>query len=136
MEMAEKRMVVQIPWRLLILIGTPVRVTANVDDSGVTNCFAVWLIGVLFLMDSSEGTKTVTIALHLDLINVCAGFVVCRSCDRHGRARYGPVLFSGLFEETCVRSRAETRESIAQNQEGEKEGARDRVVTELDLQLL
>ena len=48
-----------------------------------------------------------------------------------GRARYGLVLLGGLPEETCVRSRAETRASIAQNLEGGYESARDRVVTGL-----
>ena len=45
-------------------------------------------------------------------------------------------MLGGLPEETCVRSRAETRTSIAQNLEGGNEGARDRVVTELHLGLL
>ncbi len=49
--------------------------------------------------------------------------------------RYKPVLFNGLIEETCVRSRAETRASIAQDLEGGKEGARDRVVTGLHVGL-
>ena len=71
-------------------------------------------------------------ALHFDSINVCKAFVVYRLWDRLGRVRYGPVLFSGLPEETCVWSRAETRESVAQNLEGESEGARDRVVPEVD----
>jgi len=48
---------------------------------------------------------------------------------------YGLVLFGGLPEVTYVRSRAETRASIAQNLEGGNEGARDRVVTGLLLKL-
>ena len=50
-----------------------------------------------------------------------------------GRVRNGLVLFGGLPEETCVRSRAETRASIAQDLEGGNDGARDRVVTGLHL---
>ena len=60
------------------------------------------------------------------------------SADRaigQGRVRYGLVLFGGLPEETCVRSWAETRASIAQNLEGGSEGARDRVVTGLRVKL-
>jgi hypothetical protein len=48
---------------------------------------------------------------------------------------HGLVVFDGLPEETCVRSRAETRESIAQKLEGGNEGARDRVVTGLHVQI-
>ena len=49
--------------------------------------------------------------------------------------RYESVRFYSLLEETCVRSRAETRASIAQNLEGGNVGARDRVVTGLYLGL-
>jgi hypothetical protein len=65
--------------------------------------------------------------LHFDSIKVCPGHSL--SADRaigQGRVRHGLVLFDGLSEETCVRSRAETRASIAQNLEGGNEGARDR----------
>ena len=51
------------------------------------------------------------------------------------RVWYELVPFGGLLEETCVRSRAETRASIAQNLEGWNEGARDRVMTGLHLRL-
>jgi len=44
-----------------------------------------------------------------------------------------PVL--RFSEETCAQRRAETRASIAQDPEGETEGARDRVVTGLHLGL-
>lgn len=47
----------------------------------------------------------------------------------------GLVMLGGLLTEICVRSRAETRASIAQNLEGGNEGARDRVVTGLYLGL-
>jgi len=60
------------------------------------------------------------------------------SSDRaigQGRVWYGLVLFGGLPETTCVRSRAETSASIAQNLEGGNEGARDRVVTGLHVRL-
>lgn len=49
--------------------------------------------------------------------------------------RHGLELFGGLPEETCMRRRAETRASIAQDLEGGNEGARDRVVTGLYVKL-
>ena len=55
--------------------------------------------------------------------------------SEQSRVRYGPMLFDGLPEETCVQSRAETRASIAQDLEGRTGGARDRVVTGLHLGL-
>jgi len=45
------------------------------------------------------------------------------------------VPLDGLPEEIYVRSRAETKASIAQNLEGGNEGARDKVVTGLHLGL-
>jgi hypothetical protein len=52
------------------------------------------------------------------------------------RGWHGLVLFGGLPEETRAQSRAETRASIAQNLEGGSEGARDRVVPGLDMNVL
>ena len=48
---------------------------------------------------------------------------------------YGVVLFCSLPEETSVQSSAETRASFAQDLEGGNEGAMDRIVTGLDLDL-
>jgi len=87
-------------------------------------------------MDSSEGRKPSRLRC-ISIRSMSAP--ASSSADRAiGMVERGTdrCCSAGLFEATCVRSRAETRESIAQNLEGEKEGARDRVVTELDLQLL
>ena len=75
-------------------------------------------------------------SLHIDSIKVCTviRYLPIVRSDRV-KCGYGLVLFGILPEETCVRSRAETRASIAQNLEGGNEGARDRVVTGLLLEL-
>ena len=74
--------------------------------------------------------------LHFDSTKICT-VIRCLPIVLSDRVEcgYGLVLFGGLPEETCVRSRAETRASIAQNLGGGNEGARDRVVTGLHLWL-
>src|SRR3989442_15965641 len=62
-------------------------------------------------------------------------FAACRSCYRTGSSAVWTVLFGSLPKEACVRSRAETRASIAQNLEVGNDGARDRVVTGLHVKL-
>jgi hypothetical protein len=69
-------------------------------------------------------------AFRFDLINVCT---VIRCLQilliERERMQHGLLILG-------VRSRAETRASIAQNLEGENEGARDRVVTGPHLQIM
>jgi hypothetical protein len=74
--------------------------------------------------------------LHVDSIKVCT-VILCLPIVRSDRVKcgYGLVLFGSLPEGTCVRRRAETRASIAQYLVGVNEGARDRVVTGLLLEL-
>ena len=117
---------------LLIGIGTPVGVMVIVGDRGVMRCCAVWLIGPLISGYSYWWPQAATYTLHFDSIkDLYRHSLSADHAIGQGRVRYGPVLFGGLSEETCVRSTAETRASIAQNLEGGSEGARDRVVTEL-----
>ena len=134
--MAQKSMTVQNAWRRwLIGIGTPVGVMANVGDRKVIRCYTVWLIGPLI-----QGIRIVASGRH-----IYAAFRFDQGLHRHslsadraikqGQVRYGQELFGGLPEENCVRSRAETRASIAQNPTRGNEGARDRVVTGLHLGL-
>ncbi len=114
MEMAQKRMMVQIPWRLLILIGIPVRVMANVGDRGAMRCCVVCLIGAL-----TQGIGIVATDRHYGALrfNQCLHRHL-PSADRANRTGASAVrtgTVDGLPEEVHVRSRAETRASIAQN---------------------
>ena len=127
---------VQIPWRLLILIGTPVRLMANVGNCGVMRCFAVWLIGPLNLNGLVVVDSDYSHTLHSIRSTSHRHSLSADPTIGQRRVWHRLVLFGGLPEEMSVRSRAETRASIAQNLEGGNEGARDRVVTELHLGLL
>ena len=107
----------------------------HVDDRGVMRCCTVWLIGPLI-----QGICIVALggqnSLHFDSIKGLRRHSLSADCAiGQEEVRYGLVLFGGLPEVTYVRSRAETRASIAQNLEGGNEGARDRVVTGLLLKL-
>ena len=106
----------------------------KVGNRGVMGCCAGWLIGPLILgicivVSGCQDT------LHFDSIKVCTVILCLPRAIGQGRARYGLVLLGGLPKETCVRSWAETRASIALNLEGGTEGARDRVVTGLHVEL-
>ena len=62
--------------------------------------------------------QAATVPLHLESIKVCT-VIRCQPIVLSDRVEYGTdwSLLGGLPEETCVRSRAETRASIAQNLE-------------------
>jgi hypothetical protein len=75
--MTQKRRMVQIPWRLLILIGTPLGVMANVGDCGVMDCFAVWFMGPLNPDECALADSGCHYTVHVDRSNVFCTIIRC-----------------------------------------------------------
>ena len=104
-----------------------------VGDRGVMGCCALWLIGPL-IQDVCMAVSGYQCMLQFDSIKVRTVIGVCRIAlsDRVecGTDRCCAVV---SLKRPCVPSTAETRTSIAQNLEEGSEGARDRVVTGIQL---
>ena len=109
-------------WRTLVIVESRVVVLSG-------------SLGLLILRDSYDGLRPPLYAAFRFDQRLHRHFLSADPAIGQRRVRHGLVLFGGLSEGTCVRSRAETIASIAQNLEGGKEGARDRVVTGHQLQL-